>query len=161
MAIPSDTVLPCTVSIPHRLLHHIKPSGQSRTYYYCKRKRARIQSLLFDNFRSYSAGRIFRSTFPTAVLFSHSFTAPYSPPSFHGNPLLSLFPHSSHTMAYKLSFREEFMKRIFCSILAGSLLVLSLAGCQKESETLIPVTLNEVPFDFLRAPVCGHRTGLF
>ena len=44
------------------------------------------------------------------------------------------------------------MKRIFCSILAGSLLVLSLAGCQKESETLIPVTLNEVAHSIFYAP---------
>ncbi len=44
------------------------------------------------------------------------------------------------------------MKRIFCSVLAGSILILSLAGCQKESKTLTPVTLNEVAHSIFYAP---------
>lgn len=44
------------------------------------------------------------------------------------------------------------MKKIICGIIAGSLALFSLAGCQKESTGKTPVTLNEVAHSIFYAP---------
>lgn len=44
------------------------------------------------------------------------------------------------------------MKKIICGIIAGSLALFSLAGCQKESAGKTPVTLNEVAHSIFYAP---------
>ncbi len=45
------------------------------------------------------------------------------------------------------------MKRIACGVLAGSLVVLALSGCQKATDSdLVPLTLNEVAHSIFYAP---------
>ena len=44
------------------------------------------------------------------------------------------------------------MKKIFCGMIAGSLVLFSLAGCQKETAGKTPVTLNEVAHSIFYAP---------
>ena len=44
------------------------------------------------------------------------------------------------------------MKKIVCSLLAGGLLLGALTGCGQETESKIPVTLNEVAHSIFYAP---------